>query len=271
MKIFNIIFSLCMTLTLACPALHAEPLTAGQVMEAVDNREDGNTLTADTKMILINKNKSKRVRDIKNIRKDYGPDKKGILFFLSPQDVRNTAYMSFDWDDPAREDDSWLYLPALGKVKRIAAGDKSSAFMGSDFSYADINGMEIKDWDYTFAKESFDLKGVDTWVISGRPKPEARERVAEETGYSKILLWVRKDNFVVAKAKYWVNKGKKIKFFKADDIKTIDGIWTPLKLTMVTTAKGKPVHTTVLLVSNVTYNAPVSDNYFTPRRMEQGL
>ncbi|MDD9301966.1 MAG: outer membrane lipoprotein-sorting protein [Desulfobacter sp.] len=156
-------------------------------------------------------------------------------------------------------------------MKRIAPGDKSSAFMGSDFSYSDINGMEIKDWDYKFAKENFDLNGVETWVISGRPKAEARKRVEEETGYSKILIWVRKDNFIAVKAKYWVTKGKKIKYFKAQEIKKIDGILTPLKMTMVTMVKGKVSHSTVLVVSNLQYNLPVQDHYFTPRRMEQGL
>jgi len=264
---------LTLILGLCCPAVQAQntPLTPDQVMEAVDNREDGNTLMSDTQMILIDKNKNKRIRSIKNIRKDFGPDTKGILFFLSPADVRNTAYMSFEWEAQGKEDDSWLYLPALGKVKRIAPGDKSSSFMGSDFSYSDINGMEIMDWAYAFAKESFDLNGVETWVVSGRPKPEVRDRVAKETGYSKVLIWIRKDNFLVAKAKYWVTKGKKIKYFKAENIRNIDGIWTPLKLTMVTTEKGKTTHSTVLLISNVQYNTQVKDAYFTPRSMEQGL
>ncbi len=206
--------------------------TADQIMETVDARDDGDTATADFLMILMDKKKNKRIRNIKSIRKDNGEDSKGILFFLSPADVRNTAYMSYDWEGYEKEDDSWLYLPALARVKRVAAGDKSNAFMGSDFSYSDINGIEIRDWAYAFAKESVILDGKDTWVIQGVPREDAKDRVLEETGYLKSLTWVRKDNFMVVKAKYWVKEGRKIKYFKAEDIQKIDNIWTAQKLTM---------------------------------------
>ena len=249
----------------------AAAMDAQAVMDAVDARDTGDTAEFSTRMILIDQRKNQRVRKMKTLKKEVNEDAKGVIFFLSPADVRNTAYMTFDWDDPAREDDSWLYLPAMAKVKRIAAGDKSGAFMGSDFSYSDINGMEIHDWTYAFAKESFDLNGVETWVIKGRPRPEAADKVASETGYARVLLWVRKDNFLVVKAKYWVTQGKKIKFFKAEDIKQIDGIWTPMKLTMVTTQKGKVTHSTVLQVSDIRYNVPVADTRFTPAAMEQGF
>ncbi len=265
--IFGFIFS---SLFLAASLSFAGPSAPG-VMEKVDDRETGETMTSDTLMVLISKGNQKRRRNIKTIRKEYRKDTKGIIFFVSPADVRNTAYMSFDWDDAAKEDDSWLYLPALGKVKRVAAGDKSSSFMGSDFSYSDINGIKIEDWDYTFVKESYSLEGKDTWVIQGLPKKQARHRVLEETGYLKSIIWVQKDNWVVIKAKYWVQKGKKIKYFKAEEIKNISGIWTPLKLIMVTTSKGKVTHSSILTVSNVQYNLPVKDTYFTTRSMEQGL
>ncbi len=254
----------------ATTQVSAQP-TAREVVEKWDTREDGDTVKSDTLMVLINKANSKRVRTIKNIRKDYGQDSKGIIFFLSPPDVRNTAYMSFDWDDASKEDDSWLYLPALQKVKRVAAGDKSGSFMGSDFTYSDINGIEIEDWDYTFAKENGTWDGQEVWIVQGLPKPEAKEKVLEETGYLKSLMWIRKDNFMLVKGKYWVKQGRKIKYFKAEEIKKVDDIWTAHTLTMVTTVKGKVEHSSVLKFSNVTYNVVVGDDSFTTRRMETGL
>jgi hypothetical protein len=248
----------------------ADP-TAFEVVQKMDTRDDGDTLTTDTLMILINKNQQKRIRNIKNIRKDYGLDTKGIIFFLSPADVRNTSYMSYDWDNAAKEDDSWLFLPALQKIKRVASNDKSGSFMGSDFTYSDINGIEINDWDYTFVKESVVLEGVDTWVVQGLPKVESKDRVLEETGYLKSMMWIRKDNYMLVKGKYWVKQGRKIKYFKAADIKKVDGIWTAHELTMVSTVKGKVAHSSVLKLSNVKYNTPVDDVTFTTRSMERGL
>jgi len=246
-------------------------ITALEVMEKMDNRDDGQTMGSDITMVLVNKKSQKRIRKIKTISKDYGKDTKKIIFFLSPADVKNTAYMSFDWNDTAKEDDSWLYLPALKKVKRIASSDKSSAFMGSDFSYSDINGITIENWDYTFVKQSVMVEGSDTWVIQGVPKDSKKKKVIDETGYLKSLMWIRKDNFMVVKAKYWVKKGHKIKFLKASDIKKIDGIWTACKMTMITTAKGKVEHTTLLKISNVIYNKDIEDTRFTTLSMERGL
>ena len=222
-------------------------------------------------MILLSKTNQQRIRKIKNITKDYGEDTKGIIFFLSPADVKNTSYMSFEFDDTNKEDDAWIYLPALKKVKRIASNDKSGSFMGSDFSYSDINGIKIEDWDYTFIKESLLVNDVDTWVIQGLPKNTKKEKVLDETGYLKSLLWIQKDNFMLVKAKYWIKKGRKIKYLKVEDIKKVDNIWTAHKMTMVTTAKGKVEHTSFLKFSNVRYNKDIDDAYFTTRSMERGL
>lgn len=244
---------------------------AREVVHRMDTREDGDTFSSDTLMVLVNRRNQQRVRNIRNIRKDYGQDSKGIVFFLSPADVRNTAYMSYYWDDPEKEDDSWLYLPALQKVKRIASSDKSGSFMGSDFTYSDINGLEIEDWEYSFAKEDEVLDGHHVWVIQGLPREGRKDKVLEETGYLKTMMWIRKDNYMVVKGKYWVRQGRKIKYFKAEKIEKVDDIWTARKLTMVTTDKGKVEHTSVLQFSNIQYNLDIDDSAFTTRRMERGL
>ncbi|MCD4743286.1 MAG: outer membrane lipoprotein-sorting protein [Desulfobacteraceae bacterium] len=269
--IFNLLITLLLIAFASTSLLAQSDLTASQVMEKMDTRDNGMTRTSDITMILINKNKQQRKRKIKNISKDYGKDTKGIIFFLSPADVKNTAYMSFDFDDNNKEDDSWLYLPALKKVKRIASSDKSGSFMGSDFSYSDINGITIEDWDYTFIKESLLIDDIDTWVVQGLPKADKKDKVLNETGYLKSLMWVRKDNFMLVKAKYWVKKGRKIKYLKVEDIKKTDNIWTPYKMTMTTTVKGKIEHTSLLKFSKVQYNKEIDDSYFTTRNMERGL
>ena len=68
------------------------------------------------------------------------------MFFLSPADVKDTGFLTYDYDEEGRDDDQWLYLPALKKTKRIASGDKSGSFMGSDFTYADMTDRLIPYW-----------------------------------------------------------------------------------------------------------------------------
>ncbi len=270
-RIISIIFCLITTFLVNNAFSNQEPLSAFDVVKKMDTKYDGDTLTSDTLMVLLDRSNNKRVREIKNIRKDYGDDTKGLVFFNSPADVRNTSYMSFDWDAADKEDDSWLYLPALKKIKRIASSDKSSSFMGSDFTYSDINGMDIDNWDYTFKNESAMIDGVDTWIIDGRPKENKKVKVLDETGYIRSNLWIRKENFMLVKGKYWVKKGKKIKYYKADVIKEIDGVWTATNLSMVTTKKGKVLHSSLLKISNIVYNSDINDSMFTTGRMERGL
>ena len=114
-------------------------LTAFEIMSKVDARYTGESAVSTTRMILIDKKDRKRTREIEIFSKDYADVDKSISFFKSPGDVKGTAYMSFNWETPSKEDDSWLYLPALQKVNRIASSDRSGSFMGSDFTYTDID------------------------------------------------------------------------------------------------------------------------------------
>ena len=249
----------------------AEDLTALEIMKKVKNVEDGKTSISEMKMILIDRRGNQRVRKMKGYRKDFGKDSKTINFFLSPADVRNTAFLSFDWDDEAIEDDNWLYLPALRKVKRISAGNKKDSFMGSDFSYADINGLDTTDWDFKFLKKNENVDGHDCWVIEALPKKSKRKKVIAETGYLKSISWVRKDNFLSVKGKMYVKKGKKIKYFNTSGVEKIQGIWTIKKLSMVTTKGKRKEHATIIQFDNIVYNTGVDDSLFTTQRMERGL
>lgn len=246
--------------------------TAREIMELVENRDDGETSKSNTTMILIDKRGNQRIRQLRGFRKDYGKDSKSIMFFLSPADVKNTSYLSYDWDDSGKEDDTWLYLPALRKVKRIASDDKSGSFMGSDFTYSDMNGPEIDDWDYSFAKQKeVKVDGHDAWVILGKPKKEKLKKVVKETGYVKSQVWIRKDVNMLIQGKFWVKKGRKIKYLKAEDIKQVDGIWTAHQMQMTTTKRGRKEHSSVMKIGKVQYNIPIKDSEFTTQRMERGL
>ncbi|HID38258.1 MAG TPA: outer membrane lipoprotein-sorting protein, partial [Calditrichaeota bacterium] len=106
-----------------------EKLTGLQVMEKVYNRPTGEDMEANLTMILINANGDQRVREIKQFSRDFGDVEKKIMFFIKPADVRNTSFMNWSYDDPNKDDDQWIYLPALKKVKRISSDSKGDFFM----------------------------------------------------------------------------------------------------------------------------------------------
>jgi glycosyltransferase involved in cell wall biosynthesis len=179
--------------------------------------------------------------------------------------------LNFDWDDADRDDDSWLYLPSLQWVKRLATGDRSDSFLGSDFTYADINGFEIDWYDYRFITDSEIVDGQDCWVIEVTPKPEFRQRAEDETGYSKMQTWIRKDNFVQAQGQVWELRANRIKFFTFSEIEQVDGVWTVKRRQVVTTRNGRREHSSVLQLNDVQYNIEVDDELFTTEYMQRGL
>ncbi len=250
-------------------ALDAEAaeLTGRQIMERVDEREDGDNSTQDMEMILIDKNGSERVREIRSLRRDAGEDSESIMFFLSPADVRETGFLTYDYDGSERDDDQWLYLPALKKTKRIASSDKSGSFMGSDFSYADMTERELDNYEYELLQEG-EVNGHEVWVVQAVPITE-KER--DETGYTKSIYWVRKDNDVVIRAKSWLERGGRNKYMEVKKLELIDGIWVATEMTMTTKKGSSTLHKTVLRSSNVRFNQELPDDEFSVRRLEKGL
>ncbi|MCK4442254.1 MAG: outer membrane lipoprotein-sorting protein [Sulfurovaceae bacterium] len=260
----KLLFLLGVGATLLTPNVMAEDARA--IMDKVDARDDGQTLEQDMLMVLIDKNGNRRTRDLKSYAKDKGADEQRTMFFKSPADVKNTAFLTYDYDDGAKDDDQWLYLPALKKVKRIPSSDKSSSFMGSDFSYFDMTDRDLDDYNFKILKDT-KVRGHDAWMIESTPN---NQKVIDESGYKKSIAIVRKDNYMVVRAINFMTNGKK-KYLDLKKIHQDSGIWLVDEMTMTTKKGNDTVHKTVLSFSNVTLNAPISDDVFTTRKLEKGL
>ncbi len=266
MKTTKLLFLLGMGASLLSSPLVADEPATRAIMEKVDARDDGKTLEQDMLMILIDKNGNERTRDMKSYAKDFGADEHKTMFFKSPSDVKNTAFLTYDYDDSSKDDDQWLYLPALKKVKRIPSTDKSSSFMGSDFNYFDMTDRDLEDYDFKLLKETT-VRGHDAWMIESTPR---NQKVIEESGYEKTIAIVRKDNYVVVRAINFLTNGRK-KYLDVKAMHEENGIWVADEMTM-TTKKGKnTLHKTILKFSNIKLNQPIEDDFFTTRRIEKGL
>lgn len=252
-------------------SINAAELTATEVMQRYDERYDGDSSVADVTMVLIDRRDRQRVRDLRIYSKDQGADTKTLSLFETPADIRGTAYLNFDWDDAERDGDSWLYLPSLQRVKRIASSDTSDSFLGSDFTYADINGFEIDMYDFEFISESEIIDGQDCWLIEAVPKPEFKESAEESTGYSKMRSWISKENYLQLRGQVWELRGNRIKYFTASEIEQIDDIWTIKRLQVVTTRNERQEHASVLQINSIDYNVDVDDNLLTTESMQRGL
>ena len=262
----KLLIGLTLGLSLVTTSILADDAKARAIMEKVDARDDGKTIEQDMSMILIDKNGKKRTRNLHTYSKDFGVDEHQIMFFKSPADVKNTSFLTYDYDKASRDDDQWLYLPALKKVKRIPSADKSGSFMGSDFSYFDMTDRNLEDFDFKMLKET-KVRGKDAWMIEATPR---NKRVKKESGYTKTIAIVRKDNHVVVRAINFMRNGKK-KYLDMQKLHSQGGVWLPDVMTM-TTKKGKrTLHKTVLKFSKIKLNKAINNSMFTTRRLEKGL
>ena len=248
-------------------ASSSQAMTAREIVEKVDARNDGDNITLNTEMILIDKKGYERTRLIKSFMKDKGRDTLRIQFFQEPADVKDTAFLTYDYYSGEKDDDQWLYLPALHKTKRIASSDKSSAFMGSDFSYADMNRRVLDEWRYKILKES-KVGDHKVWLIEALPVSKV---VEDRYGYTKSVLFVRQDIFFPVRAIHWVKDGNKLKYMEVKKLEKIDNIWVATETHMKTTKNKKTLHRTILRWNNVKFNQAVDENMFTIRQLEKGL
>ncbi len=245
----------------------AAELSAREIMDRVEGRDDGDDGISDMEMILIDKRGQRRVRRMRNFSKDVGEDDYSLMFFLAPADVKDTGFLTYDYEDLDKDDDQWLYLPALKKTKRIAASDKSGSFMGSDFNYSDMSSRPLDRYSYSIMKED-EVDGHKVWQIES--VPNTKEEI-NRTGYTKSVLFVRQDNFVVIRSVGWLKKGKRLRYFDVKNLDQIEGIWVPTEMHM-TTKKGKAtLHKTIIKSSNVRFNQNLDSDDFTVRKLEKGL
>lgn len=266
----SLVYAICLaalTGGLVSPVLAADDPKARAIMEKVDARDDGDSMISDMKMILIDKNQQIRERTMRSFSQDRGEDTYQLIFFSGPPAVKDTGFLTYDYDDPDKDDDQWLYLPALKKTKRIAAGDKTDAFMGSDFSYADMTKSELDNYYYKLLKEDT-VDGHKVWIIEAVPRTQ---KVIDTFGYTKSIVFVRQDNYVMVRAVSWVADSSNLKYMDVKQLENIDGIWVAMETHMTTKRDKTTLHKTILLRENVKFNQPMDEDLFTVRRLEKGL
>jgi predicted RND superfamily exporter protein len=249
---------------LAAPA-HAAELTAEAVMQrnfVVLKVDDS---TADATFTLRNSDGQERVRKTITRTKlqPNGVDNMRLVRFLSPQDVRSTATLTIENSD--RDDDIWIYLPALKKTRRLLASNKKDSFVGTDFSYGDIIGFKVGEWRHSILREEA-VDGAPCFVVESLPgSPE----IEENSGYSKRLNWIRKDNFVAVKGEFYDTAGRLLKTVAAADLHEVDpakGRWQAMRLEARNVQTG---HSTTIELQNFKANQGLSAQQFAARELER--
>ncbi|PIE70666.1 MAG: outer membrane lipoprotein-sorting protein [Deltaproteobacteria bacterium] len=230
--------------------------TGREIMLQVDAVDTSRDSTLEASMV-IERGKRKLVRKLEIVSKRYGEnqqDQRTLIRFLTPADVRGTRYLTWAWDDAAKEDDMWVYLPAESLVRRISGGGKKGSFMRSDLANEDIEPRAVDDDIHTL-KGSETLHGADCWVVESVPRPELKK----ETNYGKRVVYVRKDILLPTKIDYYDKRGRLLKTATFGGFKEIAGIWTITKILFETPARKTR---TLMERTDIRYNQGLDDSLF---------
>ena len=213
----------------------------------------GNDMRTKVRMKLINAQGNVREREMTMLRINVGKagDQRYYIYFHGPADVKGTSFMV--WKYPAKEDDRWIFVPALKLVKRIAADDKRSSFVGSDFTYEDVSGRDLEDEAHAFLRKE-NLGGRPTYVVESKPKASA--------DYSRRMSWIDSERWLPLKEEYLDARNEPLRVFTADKVEQTGKQWTVTARSMKNLQSG---HRTEVVYQEVEYDVGLKPDIFTER------
>jgi hypothetical protein len=235
------------------------------VARQVSDRDTGRDSRAELRMRLYDRQGRVRERALTmlQLRGEKGSGERVLIRFTYPNDIRNTSFLV--WEHPDTEDERFLYLPALGRVRRIAGQEKDESFVGSDLSYEDIGGREIADYTYAFAADNASWTAPDgtrhpAWLLESRAKDPKAD-------LPRSVSTVLKDRFIVTAADVFNRRNERAKRFEIRKLERVEGIWTVLDLVMSNERDGTR---TELTTSSIDYNVGLTEQDFSRRQLEAG-
>jgi outer membrane lipoprotein-sorting protein len=230
-----------------------------EISQEVKTRDIGwGDSKADMLMFLRNEHGQESVREIKMKTLEQEDDgDKALTIFNKPKDVKGTAFLSYSHAVGA--DDQWLYMPALKRVKRISSRNKSGPFMGSEFSFEDLGSFEIEKYTYNYLGDEL-LNGQDTFMVEQFPTDE-------NSGYSKRVVWVDKQEYLIQKVDFYDRKNSLLKTLSYSNYQQYqDKYWRALTSNMVNHQNGK---STELKWDNYTFNNGLKDADFSRNALKR--
>jgi len=246
-------------------AARAGAPSAREIMDKVTMTRKLDGSEAVVKMTTVDEKGQTREREITMATKlfDGGKTEKRIYRFTAPADVLGTSILVFDYE--AKADDVWIYLPALRKTRRIVSSQRAQSFMGSEFSYGDLNIPMLDEFNYTIAKEE-SFGGEPCWVIDAVPKSK---EIVEAEGYSKKTYWISKAKFAAVRGLLYDKDGKLLKEFIASDIKLLDAKNKRYRAMHMEMVNKQNSRRSVFQSTKVTFAPNTKDEFFTTAYLER--
>jgi len=244
-------------------ASSASALTAKEIMERTETWNKPDDETGPLTIVLINQRGKERQREMmRYVQTDANKKDKSFLEFLKPADVKGTRFLTHE--HVGRDDDRWMYLPALRKIRRITASNNTDNFMGTDLTFEDTRSEHLDSHTYTLVREE-QLDGRDAYVIEAVPSTPQEKK---ESGYSKRHIWVDKATFLMMQRQFWNKKGEHIKTSKRSDLQQLaPDIWAYNRFDV---EHVKRRHRSVFIFGERKINTALQDSLFSQRSLTRG-
>lgn len=260
--------SLITPLVLALASASASTLPDGKQIEANMNaRNEGIAVERSLKMEMTDRRGKQRTRYTKTFRKYYGEEKRTAIFYLEPKNIKDTAFLTYDYPEADKDDDQWLYLPAMRKVRRISASDRGDYFLGTDFTFEDIK-LETRASETDFNRVTTEEDSVDGHHVYKVESTPISVTIGKELGVSRREDYIDSKIWMARKSVRWDTKGNLLKTVHFKDIRQVQGIWTAHILEVENHKTG---HSTVFTFSDVVYQDDMNDNLFTQQTIQRGI
>jgi outer membrane lipoprotein-sorting protein len=234
---------------------------AAAIVKASRDRITADTVSSRSRMVITAKDGTTSERIIDQYSKEGPKGDRTVIVFQRPASVAGTRFLTMETSGGG--EDRWIFLPSLGKVRRIASSEGSGNFMGTDFSYDDISSAS-RDPDqdnHTLVREET-LNGKPCYVIESRPRDSSYQ-------YSRMVQWIDKDSKIGYKIELYdrKNTNSPVKVVEMKEVKEIQGRLTPTVTTMTTTNAGT---STTIYMDILKYDDPIPEGVFTTAYLETG-
>ena len=267
-------FTLVLFAVLSTASASQRPLTAEAIARRVQDRDTGRDARTTMRMKLFDRQGRSRERALtmETLRgkgnpgaSPSAPDGDRLLIrFTYPNDIRGTGFLV--WEHPAGEDERFLFLPSLGRVRRIAGSETQESFVGSDFTYEDIGGREFDEYSYAIVEENASWAPPAGGPARAAWRLESRRRDAAAQ-FPRVVTLVLKDSFVVVAADIYNRRNEKQKVYTVGRLEQVEGIWTAMQAEMVNALERSR---TELSIEKADYNVGLKEADFTRRELERG-
>ena len=230
---------------------------AESVVDEADRRLSGyGDFTATMTMTLRQSDGSERVREMHILGLEVPEDgDKTLVVFDLPRDLQGTSILTVT--HPDSPSDQWLYLPSLRRTRRIATSNRSSSFMGSEFTFEDIGSQDLRQYRYRYLRKET-LDGTASYVLERFP-------IEEGSAYARQVLWWDTGEYRLLRVDYYDREDAHVKSLRLDGYQQYEGgQWRPDRMVMNELTSGK---STTLEWSEYAFATGLSDRDFDPRRL----